>query len=186
MRSWEVTPVEQHTAKYQKLRRKVVDEINTLPVSQAQKAVLIVRETQKLKDRFRTERRAEYESKSTKVVVDHSCTNGVSGETKNCGWKFEYSPSSELYTRTDWIVLSGVNKGTDVQESRIGIRMTKTGKGTNKGSITGTFRFRPEVVSARVEADATKLFDLLLTKIATSRNRNDDIEAMEVDIRDYR
>lgn len=126
-----------------------------------QKLVFYESEMSKLKEEFRSERRAEYQSKSVELSVTHSCTSGSSGGVKDCGYKYINAPNGNMYTRTDWIRVSGTNKGTTVAAdgSSAGLRMTVSGSGRNAGTLHATFRYRPESISTLVDKETVDLFN---------------------------
>ena len=163
MSDWQVKPVASYYGKYKDARRVIIEAIQrrddlTIP----QKLALLESETNKQKAIFRTERRSEFESKSVAVTIEHSCTSSASGGTKNCGWRCATSPSpAELHTKPEWVTTSGTNKGLSVSGDQACIKMTVSGSGRNAGSVTATFRYKPEVVNNRMQADIETLFNLI-------------------------
>lgn len=172
MSSWEVAPVTQYIGKYKDSRRIILEAIQQSSLPIPERLALYEQEMEKLRVEFRAERRAEFQSKSVEVSQGHSCSSGSSGGVKNCGWKCASSPSPELYTLADWVKTSGTNKGVSVSDSQACIKMTVAGKGRNAGSITATFKYRPEVIASRVDNDTKELFNLIT-------------DEMDIDVSEY-
>jgi len=164
MANWLVKPVSSYIGKYKNARRIIMEAIaQREDLSIPERLALFEVEMGKQMDLFRKERREEYESKTHAAKVRHSCTNGVSGEKKDCGWKDVSSPHPDLYTRSDWIVRSGTIKKIRIAPngSSAGMSMSKSGRGKNSGAIDVTFRYRPDVVSRRVVDDSNELLNLI-------------------------
>jgi hypothetical protein len=162
MSGWEVSAVKEYIGKYKDSRRIIMEAIQQrTDLSIPERLALYEQEMEKLRVLFRGERRSEFESKSVQVSQEHSCTSGSSGGRKDCGWKCATSPSPDLYTKAEWVTTSGTNKGLSVSDSQACIKMTVAGRGRNAGSVTATFRYRPEIVARRVEDDARELFNLI-------------------------
>ena len=138
---------------------KAIEDRTDLTI--AQKLVLYESEMSKLKEEFRSARKAEYRSKSVELSVEHSCTSGSSGGVKKCGYKYVSAPNSNMYTRTDWIRVVGTNKGTTVAAdgSSAGLNMTVAGKGRNAGTLYAVFRYKPESISTLVDKETVDLFN---------------------------
>ena len=110
------------------------------------------------------EREAEYQSKSIDLPVSHSCTKGSRGGTKDCGWKYVSPNHPSLYTTPDWLKMtSGRAKRTAVFSggASAGIKQTKSGKGRIAGTLTATFRYRPEFVIEYTDEDVDELFAMI-------------------------
>jgi hypothetical protein len=159
--SYEVFPVGHYLSEYKDKHRIIVRDIESRPIPLPERLELYEQEMKKLKNQFRKVRQAEYESKSIEVSKGHSCTSKKPGGKKNCGWKCALAPTSDLYTRKEWVRTTGTNKGLQVSASQACIKMTVSGRGTNKGTVYATFRYRPDVITKRVERDVFDLFNLI-------------------------
>jgi hypothetical protein len=137
---------------------KSIEEKTSL--SNSEKLNFYQNELNKLKEEFKIDRKAEYESKSVEMSVSHSCTSSSSGSSKNCGFKYVYAPNKDLYTRREWVTVKGTNKGITVAAdgSNAGLKMTVAGKGRNSGTLTATFRYRPEEISNFLVVEIIELF----------------------------
>ena len=160
-----VTPVTEFYQTYKDKHRIILDAIEArTDLSISAKLILYGEEIGKLKNEFRDARRAEYQSKSVELSVQHSCTSGSSGGVKDCKWKSVSAPNSSMYTRTDWIRVEGTNKGTSVDPdgSSASLRMTVAGKGRNAGTLFALFKYRPEDIVRLVEQESTSMFNQIV------------------------
>lgn len=71
----------------------------------------------------------------------HSCTNGVSGRVKDCGWKCIPRPGNLVFPHDVKVV--GDSKGTKIENGTACIKMTVAGRGRNAGTISATFKYPP-------------------------------------------
>lgn len=162
MSSWQVSAVTTYIGKYKDSRRIILEAIQRRDdLSIPERLALYEQEMEKLRMLFRTERRAEFDSKSVQVSQDHSCTSKSSGGKKDCGWKCATSPSPDLYTKDECVTTNGTNKGLTISGDQACIKMTVAGKGRNAGSVTATFKYRPDVIARRLEDDVKELFNLI-------------------------
>lgn len=159
--NYSVKPADDFVADLKNQHRIIMTEVEkrddlTLP----QKLALLESETNKLKTKFKKNRTAEYKSKSTKLSVSHSCTSKSSGGVKNCKTKCVSAPSPDLYTTRNWIKLQGKSKGISVDPTGRAacLRMTVAGKGHNAGTITATFKYKPDRIVELVDKDMTYVF----------------------------
>lgn len=113
-----------------------------------------------LRNQFERERQLDYTSKTVVLSVDHSCTKGYSGGTKDCGWKYVGANHPGIYTLVTDLRLEGQAKryGVYSDGAVIGIKQSKSGKGRIYGRIFGTFKYRPNYISERLEEDSINLF----------------------------
>lgn len=121
-------------------------------------------EIEKLKARYRTSRMAEYESVTIEKSLPHSCTNGVSGQTKDCGCVHIYAPSSDMYTNANMLRVVGSHNNfyPASDGSSASICMTKSGRGRNAGTLFANFQYRPNSISTLIENEVIELFRQLL------------------------
>lgn len=132
------------------------DTTLTLEQKQAKRDV----EVAKLINAFQGRRRAEYEAVAVQRSVGHSCTSKTRGGRKNCGWQCVGNPAGGLYTRDDWVIVAGDNKGTHTQGGKQAcLRMTVAGKGRNAGTLTATFRYEPSHVAAMLKQESAWLLN---------------------------
>lgn len=149
----------EYKVKYSIIRREV-DRRDDLNVQQKQKLYDLLVED--LKNRFRKIRTVEYEAVEITVSKNHSCTNKVAGKKKNCRWKCAKSPNTaNYYTQAKWVKVKGHNKGLRVTENRACLKMTKSGKGRNAGTVYAIFKFRPAAIPGLVDQDWIQLFNLI-------------------------
>lgn len=113
-----------------------------------------------LRGQFKAEREIDYSSKTVVLSVDHSCTKGSSGGTKDCGWKYVGANHPGIYTLVTDLRLEGQAKryGVYSDGAVIGIKQSKSGKGRIYGRIFGTFRYRPSYILEKIEEDSINLF----------------------------
>jgi hypothetical protein len=158
-----VKPVTEYLAEYKdkhRIIRKAVDDSGQPP---AERIAMYEREMGKLKDQFRKIRRSDYETSSVEVIKGHSCTNGRRGEVADCGWKCAESPDKvNLYTRAEWVRWTGTVRGREVRGTNACIKMTRAGRGMNRGGVWATFRYRPEAIKKLVEDDLVSLFTTIV------------------------
>jgi len=162
---YSVTPLSDYLLPYKDRHRIIlrsIEDNNDLSISE--KLVLYESEISKQKEDFKINRRAEYQSKSVELSIGHSCTSGVSGNVKQCGYVYITAPNNNLYTRTDWISVVGTNKGTVVSPdgSSAGLNMTVAGKGRNEGTLKATFRYKPESIAMLVDQETINLFNQIV------------------------
>jgi hypothetical protein len=145
--------------KHQIILKSVEDTNLTI----TQKLMLYESEMGNLKEEFKVDRRAEYQSKSVKLSVAHSCTSGSHGGVKKCGYKYVLAPKN-MYTRTNWVKVTGTNKGISIgsEGSFAGLNMTVAGKGTNSGTLTAIFRYKPESIAKLVDEETINLFNRIV------------------------
>lgn len=158
--SYSVKPLGDFLQTYKDKHRIILSDIEASQLPLAEKLVKYEQEMSKLKNEFRTARKAEYESKSVVLSVEKSCTKGNSGGVKDCGWASVYAPNSDMYTRTDWIRVEGTNKGTGVSADGgfASLRMTRASAGRNAGTLFATFRYKPASVATLIDKETTDLF----------------------------
>jgi L-rhamnose mutarotase len=158
-----VKPINDILSEYKDKHQVILDNIQKrTDLAHAQKYVLYQHEITNLKEAFKANRIAEYESKSVQLSVQRACT-GESGGLKDCGSACVSAPSSDLYTQNDWIKIVGATKGTSVSttDSTACLRMTVMGKGRNTGTLYATFRYRPASILALTEKETNYLFTSL-------------------------
>ncbi len=164
-KEYEVKPYMAYLSEYKPYYEMAYSQIESNPdLSLAEKLKRLNDEISRLKDKFRKVRKAEFESKSTKLSVSHSCTKGSSGGVKDCGYKYVSAPSPAFYTTNEWISVKGDNKGTVVSNdgSSAGLRMTRAGRGTNAGVLYAVYKYRPDYIELTVEEDTDKLFNKVI------------------------
>ena len=159
-----VRPVGDFLSDYKGKYRIILATIEQSELPLPQRLALYEEEMTKLKTQFKTERKAEYESKSTTLSKGHSCTSGSSGGVKNCGWKCVDAPTAHLYTKADWIRVDGTNKGTKVSEdgSSACLKMTVAGEGRNHGTLHAIFKYRPESILSLIDSETRELFNQVI------------------------
>jgi hypothetical protein len=158
-----VKPLTDFVQTYKDKHRIILKSIERrTDLSISQKLVLYESEISNIKNEFRSNRTREYQSIKVQRSVGHSCTSGKSGGVKQCGFKYVNAPTN-MYTRTDWIKVTGTNKGTKVASdgSSAGLNMTVAGKGRNAGTLYATFRYKPESISMLVDNETIELFNLI-------------------------
>lgn len=161
-KEYEVKPYMAYLSEYKPYYEMAYSQIESnLNLSLAEKLKRLNEEISKLKDKFRKARKEEFESKSAKRSVSHSCTKGNSGGVKNCGYKYVSAPSAAFYTTKEWISVEGDNKGTIVSGdgSSAGLKMTRAGRGRNAGVLYAVFKYRPDYMVVTTEEDTDKLFN---------------------------
>ena len=144
--------------------RIIVKDIEARQIPLDQKLRLIEEEVNKLKNIFKKERAKEYEKIQLTDNVLHKCRSST-GKKKNCGWASVVSPSSDLYTKKEWIRVEGDSKGTAVTPdgSKASIKMTRAGSGENKGRLIATFRYKPASIVQLVDKDMIEVFNQVTT-----------------------
>jgi len=165
--SYAVKPISDFLPEYKEKHRIILEDIEKrTDLAHAQKFVLYENDISKLKEEFRTGRLAEYESKSIRLSVQNSCSSGSNSGIKDCGSTCISAPSSDLYTKSEWIKVEGDNKGAKVSltDSTACLRMTVAGKGRNAGTLYATFRYKPESILALTDKDTIDLFADIVKK----------------------
>lgn len=156
-----VSPIENFFTEYRDKHKIIFDYIALqTDWTLAQRTAFYETEMAKLKTKFKTDRQAEYESKSTVRTVTNTCTSKSSGSTKKCGDKCVSAPSADLYTQKKWLKVVGDNKGTYVKSngSTACLKMSVAGKGKNKGTLHAVFRYRPERITALIDKELVAIF----------------------------
>jgi hypothetical protein len=117
-----------------------------------------------LKKDFKQKRKAEYDAIEKTTSVSHSCTKGNSGGTKKCGTKCTSPPTSDFYTKAEWITKFG--QGSFSVNGDIGgcIYLQKSGKGKIAGSISAKYKIRPSTILTQVDAETKKLFNRVVNR----------------------
>lgn len=165
---YEVAPVTSFFADYKAKYLMILEAIEKLPpeTTLAERMAFYDIEINKLKNRFRTERTAEYKSKVYTASVTNSCTSKASGGVKKCGTKYVYAPINDMYTQKEYTSVAGTNKGVSISSDgrSAGLRMTVAGKGKNVGTLTAEFRYHPDRITINVDRDLTSLFSSIAQK----------------------
>lgn len=159
---YSVEPLSHYLQPYRDKYRLILRAIEVMSdLTIAQKLALIESEVGKLKEDFKSKRKAEYTSKSIQLSVQHSCTSKVPGGEKDCGYKHVSAPNKHMFTQKAWISVKGKDKGTTVAPdgSSAGLRMTVQGKGSDGGTLVAIFKYRPESISYFVDSDTVSLFN---------------------------
>jgi hypothetical protein len=166
MKTYEVKPLTDFLTEYKDKHRIILRAIQQLgteiPISERMR--IYEEEVGKLKIEFSIIRKAEYESKSIELSVEHSCTSKSSGGKKDCKEKCVYAPVPGLYTTKKWIrvvVSEGESKGVTVFDDKACIRMSVAGKGRNAATLYATFYYMPSFIASNVEKDVIQLFNLV-------------------------
>lgn len=163
--TYEVKPFESYLEIYKSQYKMIYSSIESrTDLTLSEKLQLLTTELNKIKSKFKIERKAEYESKSVELSVTNSCTKGSSGGKKDCGYKYVNAPLPSFYTKPEWVRIEDTDKGRDIKAdgSSAGLRMTIAGKGRNEGTLFAVFRYRPEYIAVSVESDAENLFNLII------------------------
>lgn len=163
-RYMDVKPLSDFLQSYKDKHRiiiKAVENRNDLSISD--KLLLFEKEIDKLKEEFKSTRIKEYQAISAELSVSHSCT-GNTGSVTDCGYRYISAPNKNMYTKDDWIRVTGTNKGTTVERdgSRAGLKMTVAGNNTNTGTLYAIFRYRPEAILELVNKDVIDFFNQLV------------------------
>jgi|SaaInlStandDraft_1057018.scaffolds.fasta_scaffold34228_1 hypothetical protein len=168
--NWAVVELEDYLPGFKDKYRIVLSYIEGLPSDTPieERLRLYERETNKLKNEFRKLRSNEYKGKVITLSKTHSCTSSRSGRVKDCGYKYINAPVGG-YSRREWVSVTGTNKGISFTPTRVGLKMTKAGKGRNSGTLHVTFRYEPRYIFQEVEIDVLELFKLIIDP-----NKSDD------------
>lgn len=179
---WDTKPLEEYFPAFKDKHKIILKFIEsrspTTPIDELMR--LYEEEMVKLKNEFRKQRVQEYRDKSITISRGHSCTNGVSGRVKDCGYKYIDAPTGG-YTIRDWVRVDGTNKGVDFSSTRVGLRMTRAGKGRNYGTLIATFKYHPDYIFREVETD----LDILLKKLHDKDKREKGLENREITFEIY-
>lgn len=160
----DVKPLSDFLQTYKDKHRIIIKAIETRSdLSISEKLLLFEKEIDKLKEEFKSIRIKEYQAISAEFSVSHSCT-GNTGSVTDCGFRYISAPNKNMYTKDDWIRVTGTNKGTIVEGdgSRAGLKMTVAGNNTNTGTLYAIFRYRPEAILELVNKDVMDLFNQLV------------------------
>lgn len=159
----EPPPLSNYIAEYRDKRRVILEGIDRLPPGTpiSERLAVYEREMGKLREAFRTSRRAEYAGINAERSVDHSCTKGSSGGVKNCGWKCTARPSSNVEPNPDTIRVEGDNKGTKIEGGSACLKMTRASRGRNYGILYVKYRYNPALLEQHLHADTTRLFNVI-------------------------
>jgi len=117
-----------------------------------------------LKENFKTSRKSEYELKSVKRAKRHSCVGTNTRGVTDCDAVFIKAPNEQMYTKKEWIKIEGTDKAETmvIDSSTVSLKMTATGKRTNKGVVYTIFKYKPELIAGIVEKETTDLFDQIM------------------------
>jgi hypothetical protein len=172
--NWALVNLEDYLPSFKDKYRIVLSYIEGLPsdTSIEERLRLYERETNKLKNEFRKLRTDEYKSKVITLSKTHSCSNGRSGRVKNCGYKYISAPVGG-YTRREWVSVSGTNKGISFTPTRVGLKMTKAGKGRNAGTLHVIFKYEPRYIFQEVEIDVLELFKMIIDPDKSSKDMSE-------------
>ena len=97
-----VKPFESYLEIYKSQYNMIYSSIESrTDLTLSEKLQLLTTELNKIKSKFKSERKAEYESKSVELSVAHSCTKGFSGGKKDCGYKYVNAPLPSFYTKPE-------------------------------------------------------------------------------------
>lgn len=162
MGQYQVTPLTDYLQEYKDKHRIIVQAVEDSGLTIEEKLKLYEQEVSKIKNEFSGKRKAEYESKSIELQVGHSCTNG-SGGKKDCGWKCVSAPIEGLYVIEASVRVEGTNKGVTISETQACLKMTKSGRGRNAGTLFATFKYKPTFISTTVDKETIQLFKLIIS-----------------------
>jgi len=154
-----VSPVRDYFAEYKDKHKLLMRAVDAEGGTFEERIARYEAGKKKLQDEFRVVRKTVYAEAKQTVSTRHSCTSATSGGVKDCEWKCAVSPSSDAYTKKEWVSVVGTNKGTKINASKACLRMTVAGKGQNEGTISAVFRYRPDAIRTNVERDLRELFD---------------------------
>lgn len=162
-KTYEVQPYIAYLSDYKPYYKMAYTQIQLQNISLEEKQRLLNDEITKLKNKFRQERKAEFEGKLVELSVKNWCTSKSSGGKKNCGYKYVGAPIPPLYTTKSWTRVEGTNKGVTVAPdgSHAGLKMSVAGKGKNSGILFATFKYRPDYIAVKLDEDTNNLFNLV-------------------------
>ena len=156
--TWHVSPLSNYLPDFKSEYQVLMDFLNDLPPDTSFEERLRQRQEgiDLLKNKFRKKRAKEYYGKSITLSVPHSCTSSA-GRRRNCGWKYIHAPVGG-YTKNEWVRVEGNYKEIKVNSTWAAIRITKAGRGTNKGTLFATFKYQSSYIQQEVEADLNELY----------------------------
>lgn len=165
--SQSLKPIAEYQADYEKKWATLVLQLEQdQDMSTAQKIVSYQQKFGEMEQAFERQRLADYQQLEVTETVEQIC-RGKSPRTKIfrnqvCARKCVESPNKDMYTSTDLVKFEGPTKREVVTDTKACFRLEVRRVGTQKGSVTATFKYSDNYINHAIGQDAKALFSQVL------------------------